>query len=124
MEMAFTFGGVSVSLVQRRWFTTLGARAACYERIHKLVAAGSLTSTRLPSSTGSGSGKAFLTLGLNGRPELAKLLNCSLSTLQRQSRAKAPAILQHHLVTCDFRLSLELAVEVSKLFASVEWTPE
>src|SRR5437762_1137145 len=109
--MVFSYGGVSINHVQQRFFPTPGARAACYARVAKLIASRYLAGLRLPSQTGQGSGKLFLTTGPAARPILAKLLNCSVSSLARQTRAKAPATLNHELAIIDFRLSLELAVE-------------
>jgi len=123
LEMVFSYGGCSVAHVQKRWFPTSGARSAAYDRVNRLVEAGYLIGHRLPSQTGQGSGKLFLTTGSAARPVLAKLLNCS-SALQRQTRASTPAFLNHELAIVDFRLALELAVEASKLFTDLEWTPE
>ena len=124
IDMAFIYGGCSISHLQTRFFPTPGSRSPCYTRIAKLVEAELLASRRLPSQTGVGSGPLFLTVGSTARPLLANLLGCSQSELRRQSRMHAPAPLYHHLATCDFRLSLDLACERSKVITGVEWTPE
>jgi Replication-relaxation len=124
LEMVFSYGGVSVHHIQRRFFRSPGARSSAYDRVNRLVEAGYLAGHRLPSQTGQGSGKFFLLTGPAARPVLAKLLNCSVSALQRQTRAKAPATLNHELAIIDVRLALELAVEASTVFTDLAWTSE
>src|SRR5438874_12098696 len=111
LEMVFAYDGVAIHHVQQRFFPTPGARSACYTRIGTLVKAGYLTATRIPSQTGLGTGKAFLTAAAKARPLLAKLLGTSIPELWRGTRAHAPTIIAHHLSICDVRLSLELAVQ-------------
>ncbi len=124
LDMVFAYGGLGVQHLQKRFFPTPGARAACYARIAKLVHAGYLAGQRLPSQTGLGSGRLFLTTGPAARPILARLRNCSVSELKRQTRMKAPVLLNHELAIVDVRLALELAVEASTVFTDVAWTPE
>ena len=65
LAFAYNFGGVTADLICKRHFQAgPGALRACYRRIARLISQGLLTSTRLPSATGVGSGKAFLTLGI------------------------------------------------------------
>jgi len=122
--MAHAYQGVTVELVRRRHFASNGARSACYTRIKKLISADYLTSLRLGSTSGVGSGKAFLTLGAHGRSVVADVLGLSVSELGRSSRMHAPALIDHHLATADFHLSLELATEHSSTFRLVDWTSE
>ena len=124
ITMVFSYDGVAIHHIQERFFPTSGARSACYTRIGTLVKAGYLTTARIPSQTGLGTGKAFLTVAARARPLVAKLLNVSPSTLSRGTRAHAPAIIEHHLSICDVRLSFERAVLKSPAFTHVEWTNE
>jgi hypothetical protein len=124
LDMVFSYSGLGVHHLRQRFFHTAGARAACYARTAKLIAAGYLTGHRLPAWTGQGSGKRFLTLGPAARPILAKVHHCSVAALQRQTRAKAPALLNHELAIVDFRLGLELAVQASPFITELAWTSE
>src|SRR2546423_1290252 len=103
-EFALAYGGVDIRHIQPKFFPTAGARAACYARIGKLVEAGYLIATRLPSANGVGSGPLFLTVGLKARSLLAKHLGCSVGTLRRATRMHVPQQLYHHLTCCSFRL--------------------
>src|SRR5438270_7368979 len=107
IQMVFSYDGVAIHHIQARFFPTPGARSACYTRIGALVKEGYLTASRIPSQTGLGTGKAFLTAAARSRPLLAKLLNVALPELWRGTRAHAPAIIEHHLAICDTRLSCE-----------------
>jgi len=92
--------------------------------LSKLVAAEYLTGTRLPSSSGQGSGPILLTIGPMGRRALAESLGVSESSFGRRSRARAPLFLHHHLAISDVRLAFELATAASGVFAHADWTPE
>ena len=74
LAMIFHYDGLVVDLVRRRFWPSPGARSACYDRLARLIADGYLQATRLPSLTGVGSGRTFLTIGGRGRRELAAML--------------------------------------------------
>ena len=124
LTMVHQYSGVTIDHLQQRYFPTKGARSSCYARVQKLVVAGFLLSRRLGSVTGVGSGKAFLTLGPQGRSVIACQLGLPLAELGRSSRRAVPTLIHHHLAICDVRLSLELAAERSSVFTLTEWIPE
>src|SRR4051812_21604274 len=105
LQMVYTYSGCTAEHIRRRFFT---GRSPCFTRIAKLVATGYLASRRLPSSSGIGSGKAFLTIGPKAHPVLAEVLGVSLADLTRASRAMKPQIVDHHAAICHTRLSVEL----------------
>ena len=121
LAMVFWYGGCVVVHLQRRFFPTEGARSACYARVARLVRAKHLTSVRLPSQSGRGSGKAFLIIGPRGRPLMAKRFELSISELNHLKHGLTPLFVAHHLAVCDFRLSLEMACEHSQLLSLLEW---
>lgn len=121
LKMVYDFGGCTAEHIRKKFFPTNGARSACYARIAKLVDGEYLTSVRLPSFYGIGSGKAFLTPGPKARPILAEMLGLSRTELGR-IRVDSPLFIQHHLNLCDIRVSVELASEKSPIFNLVEWT--
>src|SRR2546430_13858947 len=91
LTFTHSFGGVTADLICKRHFQAgPGALRACYRRIAHLISQGLLTSTRLPSSTGVGSGKAFLTLGKAARPILVKALGFSSAAELGRNRQSAP----------------------------------
>jgi len=124
LVMVFAYRGLTIAVLRRRFFPTPGARSACYARVQRLVAGKYLSAHRLPSTSGVGSGKTFLTLGPHGRLVIAKRLGCSRGELGRASRLVAPLIVAHHLAICDVRLSLEVAAERSPVLSLVDWIPE
>lgn len=116
----YRFAGCSTDHIRQRFFPTRGARSACYTRIALLASAGYLSTKRLPSLTGIGSGKQFLTPGPKSRPVLAKLLGLTRTQLGRFRMDSTPVI-THHFALCDFRLALEIACERSRLFRLEEF---
>ncbi len=120
LMMIYSFGGCTAEHVQRRFFPTKGGRSACYARIAKLIQADYITTIRLPSLHGVGSGKSFLTPGPKGRAVLAEILRLSRTELARV-RADSPLFIQHHLALCDLRLAVELECERSEVFHLQEW---
>ncbi len=120
LKMIFDYGGCTVDQIRRRFFPTNGARSACYSRIARLVQAQYLTSLRLPSLNGVGSGRAFLTPGPKARPILAKMLGVSRTELERV-RLDSPIFIQHHQAVCDFRLSIDLTCDRSTAFTLQEF---
>lgn len=119
--MAWNYAGVTVEHIRHRFFPTPGARTPCYRRVNFLVEHEFLASQRLPAQSGIGSGKAFLTLGPQGRPIVAELLGLSRTEIGRGTRAAAPLVIHHHLAVCDTRLSFELSCEQSDIFNLEEW---
>lgn len=110
LRMAYEYDGVSIENVRTRFFPSPGARTPCYRRLAYLVEHGFLTSTRLPSLNGTGSGKAFLTIGPTSRPILAQMLGLSRSDLSR-NKMDSPMFIAHHLALCDIRLAFEMAAD-------------
>lgn len=123
LMMIFHYGGCTADHIQRRFFRTKGGRSACYARIAKLVEAEYITSVRLPSLNGIGSGKAFLGLGPKGRLVIGDLLGLSRTELARV-RADSPLAIGHHLALCELRVSVELASEHSSIFSLQEWVTD
>ncbi|MBI2334304.1 replication-relaxation family protein [Candidatus Daviesbacteria bacterium] len=119
--MVYLFGGCSSAHVAKRIFPTLKSPRVSYRSIARLTHAGYLDSRRLPSSTGVGSGRLFLSVGPKGRAVVAQALGVSASDLAR-SRIDAPRFIDHHLAICDTRVNVELAVERSNLFTLIEWS--
>src|SRR5690348_13938339 len=67
LTMVHQYDGCVIEQIKRRFWPTFGARSACYDRLARLIAANHLHAQRLPSLTGRGSGKVFLTIGPQGR---------------------------------------------------------
>ena len=118
--MAYEYSGVSLDLIRRRFWPLSKSHTPCSERVSTLVKLGYLQGKRLPSIAGIGSGKAFLTIGPKSRPILAKVVGVTKTHLMR-ARLYSPPFIAHHLAICDFRLSLELAAEVSDILELEEW---
>lgn len=120
VRMVYDYDGCTIEHIKRRFFRSPGARTPCYRRISYLTRNGYLLRTRLASTTGQGSGKAFLTIGRESLPILAEALELSKAELKR-IRLSSPMIIAHHTALCDLRLSLELAAERSSLFSLQDW---
>ena len=124
LQMVATYRAVTITQLRRRFFATPGARSAGYARIQRLVSAHYLSSQRLGSVSGMGSGKMLLTLGRPGRHLVAAARNDPRHRLGRTPRLRTLGTLAHHLAIGDLRLSFELAVEQSGRFRRMTWRPE
>ncbi len=124
LEMVHRYAGCTTEQVQARFFPTPGARSACYARLARLRNAGLLASMRLPSQSGVGSGRAFLTLGRLGHGVVAARLGVAERDVRLAHYARAPLFLAHHLAIGAFRLALELASERDARLVLQEWVPE
>lgn len=122
-RMVYEYQGCSIDHIRRRFFPTPGSRTPCYRRVARLVQQGFLASTRLPSFSGVGSGRAFLTIGQNARLVLAEVLGLSRSELTR-TRMDSPLFISHHLAICDVRLAFERAADHSNVLKVEEWIGE
>src|SRR4051812_34513620 len=85
--LVYSFSGVAIyHLLQAFWEQRaelkVGARNAVYRRVKKLIEAGYLQSDRLPSVTGYGGGRLFLTLGARGKDLVAEHQGLSRSELK------------------------------------------
>lgn len=124
LTMVFDYGGCTADQLQRRFFPAPGSRSASYTWIARLRKEGLLVGVRLPSLTGQGSGKLFLTIGPNTRPVIAQRFGLTSSQLRHLKHDYAPIFVAHHLAINDFRLSLELGCEASTTFTLEEWISE
>lgn len=91
IRMVYEYEGCAIDHIRTKLFSSPGAHSSCYRRIAYLIHQGFLTSIRLPSLTGVGSGKAFLTIGPQARPILTQMLGLSRSELT-YNRMAAPVI--------------------------------
>src|SRR5881275_1948108 len=95
-EMIYDYDTCSVDHICIRLFGTsdnpgkYGPKVNCYRRIDKLKQAGYLSSHRLSSVSGVGSGKHLLGLTAKGRAALAKELEISASELRRLREVETP----------------------------------
>jgi Replication-relaxation len=128
MLTVYRLGGCATShLLERHWppvTKKFGARNSCYRRVQQLGEAGYLEAVRLPSLSGLGAGRSFLTLGSLGRRAVAEHLGLSRSELHHLRHIETPIIGAHHLRICDFRVSLELACDAQPGVELAEWTSE
>lgn len=120
LRMVYEYDGCAIDHIRLRFFPTSGARTPCYRRIAHLIEHAYLASNRLPSLTGRGSGKAFLTIGSQARSLLAQVLELSRSELAR-TRMSSPLFIAHHLALCDLRSVFEAAAIESPLFTLRDW---
>lgn len=123
LQMVYSYEGATVEQIKARVFRASGNKSAAYRRIKVLRDAGYLTGERIPSLSGIGSGKAFVTTGPAARPILAELLGVPRNELARV-RTQSPFIVQHHLAIGDFRISLENACERSPSLVLRDWISE
>jgi hypothetical protein len=122
--MAYDYRGIAASHVQVRFFPTPSGYRPCYSRIQKLIAQRFLRARRLPSVSGIGSGRLFLTLDTNGKQAVAKALGLASRQELARLRIDAPRFIEHHLALCDSRLRFTLAAQQSRLFELLEWTAD
>jgi hypothetical protein len=121
--MVCAYRGCTTEQIHARFWRPGSSPSACYRRIALLVDADYLRAFRLPSLTGIGSGKRFLTIGPRGRAcLLARGSGVVAGTLAQA--AFTPLFAEHHLAIGDFRLSLELAAEAASGVQLTDWTPE
>jgi hypothetical protein len=111
LEMIYFYDTCSIDHLTTKFFpqrldslSLYGRKVACYRRIAELREAGYVETYRLGSTTGVGSGKMLISLGSKGRKTLSGYL-ASKSELRRQKEVSIPAIRDHHLAICDFRLA-------------------
>lgn len=123
LMMVYAYGGVTTEQVRLRFWPGSDRGMPCYRRIKQLLNAGRLQAQRLPSESGVGSGRLFLSPGPKSWPVLSQRLGLGRSELAR-SRMKAPGFIQHHLALCDLRLAVELGAENSTVFTLGDWVGE
>src|SRR4051812_24149993 len=129
LQLVYSYDTCSSEHIRARFFGSsatpgrYGPQVDCYRRIARLKQAGYLTGYRLPSVSGTGSGKSLLGLGRNGRKLLAEHLELPRSELRRLRQVVTPMLGAHHLAVCDVRLALELACEASAGLV-LEWVNE
>lgn len=126
----YLVGGCTVDHLLRLFYPTAhtgkpyGPRSSAYDRISKLVEAGFLRAHRLPSVTGVGSGKRFLTVGTSSYELLADQLDQPRQTIARACRELTPFAAAHHLAIVDVLVALQLALRYSPTLSLGEWVSE
>lgn len=124
LAMTHRYDGLVIEQIKRRFWPSFGARSACYDRIARLIADRYLHAQRLPSLSGRGSGKVFLTLGPRGRPELARELEDPAIAKGRNASPVTPLFVAHHVAIGEVRMAIEQAVLAQDEFFLAEWTSE
>jgi Replication-relaxation len=107
LDMVHDLRGCTSSQIHSRFWGANRPRAACYRRIAGLIREGYLCARRLPSLSGVGSGKRFLTLGEAGRDLIAQRLRVSVDVIGI-SDPKTPLFVHHHEAVSDFRIAVEI----------------
>jgi Replication-relaxation len=123
VTMVHELRGCTSAQIHARFWGAGHPPAAAYRRIGKLIEAGYLSSHRLPSLSGIGSGKRFLTLGASGRRMVAETLRIPVKEL-RGVDPSAPLFVHHHEAIGDFRIALETALGASPDLSLRSWTDE
>jgi len=124
IQMVYDYGGCGAQHIHHRFWPPDSSLSACYRRLSRLIAGHYLVNWRLPSLTGQGSGKSFLTLGLAGRRLIAVAHELPLRSLGRTDHVATPLFIAHHFAICDTRVAFEQAVERVPAIDLVSWTPE
>jgi hypothetical protein len=124
LAMVHDFHGCSVQHVHDRFWAQESSLSVTYRRVARLRAEGYIRMQRLPSLSGQGSGKAFLSLARRGRQVVAEQLEIPLSQLPRHKPAETSLFVAHHFAICDFRVALELATEPFPDRLLLSWTGE
>jgi hypothetical protein len=129
ISFLYQVGGSTVDHLLRLFYPTYrtrkyGPRSPAYDRLSKLIEAGYLRAQRLPSLTGVGSGKRFLTVGKASYGLLADRLGHPRQAIAKAARELTPFAAAHHLAIVDFLVSLQLALKGQSAVSLVEWIPE
>jgi hypothetical protein len=120
--MVYSYNGVLVSHLRRKFWPDVSSRTSYYRRINKLIEAGYLqVNNHIPLSTNE---KLFLTIGPSSRPLLSEWLGVSPTQLEHSTKTVSPFIIAHRAAVADVRLSLELAAERYPWIRSLEWHSE
>ncbi len=123
IEMVFLYAGCSADAVHQRFFAGTTTLSACYRRLRLLIAHQYLSTQRLSSLSGLGSGKWFLTVGPKAHTILAPRLGLSREEV-RPRLLSSSLLAEHHFAICFFRLCVERAAESLKDVALIDWTLE
>lgn len=110
LDMVYSYAGCTTGQIGRRFWPAATSLTACYRRIAHLVDVGLLHDQRLPSVSGVGSGKRFLTLGPAGRNIIAQRRG---TAVRATSDHVPPLFVDHHVTIGDFRLAHESAASGS-----------
>lgn len=124
VAFVYSYDGVVLDQILRRFWPSPGARSAGYARVARLIEAGYLRSCRLPATEDRGSGKTWLTLGPRALPLLTERLNLVPSDLRHVRKSFVPLFHQHEVAIRDVRLDLELACTASSQVSLASWTLE
>ncbi|MBV9280389.1 MAG: replication-relaxation family protein [Chloroflexi bacterium] len=124
IETVYAYHGCAAQHLHDRFWSEESTPSATYRRVARLVSERYLAAHRLPSLSGRGSGKAFLTVALRGRRVLAERQGIPLGQLARQKYPGSSLFVHHHFGICDFRVALELATGASPDLALLSWTGE
>jgi hypothetical protein len=129
LSFVFSVDGCNVRHLLRRFFPTFsslpyGPTSSAYQRVGKLVESGYLRSRRLPSLSGLGSGKQFLTIGPTAYPLLSHLLEIPRAELHRARQELSSLPADHHFAIVDLLISLQVATEGQRSIDLQDWVAE
>lgn len=122
VQMVWSYEGCTTEQIHARFWDPASPLSACYRRVALLVESEYLAAQRLPSITGVGSGKRFLTLGPRGRVLLGERFGVPMG--RADVLGTSPLFSQHRIAIGDFRLALERAASAVPHVRLADWVGE
>src|SRR5436305_387819 len=95
--MAYQYDSVTIEMLWRRFWGHSMSQRACYARVQRLISSGYFRSCILPSKSGKGTGKQWLTVGPAAVPILVEYLDLDPSEIKQLRHSLPPFYWQHDL---------------------------
>jgi hypothetical protein len=122
--MTYSYNGVTIETIKKRFWPTATSKATYYQRIHALITSGYLKAFKTTNPHSGWYGVLWIVHGPRSRADIAEALRVPISQIAFGSRSISPLRVAHSALINDIRVSLELAQEHYPTLTSLEWYPE
>ena len=122
--MAYSYNGVTIETIKKRFWPTATSKATYYHRIHVLINAGYLNALKTTNPHTGYSGVLWIVHGPRSRATIAEALRVPISQIAFGSRSINPLRVAHSTLINDVRVAMELAQEHYPTLTQLNWLPE
>jgi hypothetical protein len=122
--MAYSYNGVTMETIRKRFWPTARAKATYYQRIQLLISAGYLNAIKTSNPHNIYYGAMWIVHGPRSRAIIAEALNVPISHIAFGSRSINPLRVAHSTLINEIRVSLEMAQEHYPTLTQLNWLPE
>jgi hypothetical protein len=122
--MAYSYNGVTIETIKKRFWPTATAKATYYNRLRFLIKVGYLKAIKTSNPHNAFYGATWIVHGARSIDLLSEALRVPIFQIAAVPRSVNPLRVAHSTLINDIRVSIEMAQEHYSTLTQLEWYPE